>query len=160
MGKKLIQLRHNEIPIIRDELMEKQKGLCPICDRGIKDPCLDHSHTRRNRGSGLIRGVLCRACNVLVAKMENNCVRYGVVHMELPEVLKNMAKYLEQQDLPMIHPSEAPKPSLLKKTSYNKLKKIYDGKAKLPPYPTSRRLTKELERLFRKYELEPEFYKR
>ena len=157
---KPLQLRHNDIPVIRDELMEKQGGLCPICRRSIKDPCLDHSHTRRNRGSGLVRGVLCRACNVLVAKMENNCVRYGVVHMRLPEVLRSMASYLEQQDLPMIHPSEAPKPSLLKKTSYNKLKRVYDGRAKFPPYPASRRLTKELEKLFKKHDLEPEFYKR
>ncbi len=154
-----VQLKHSDVPSIRGDLLKQQNGVCPICNREIKDPCLDHSHTRRNKGSGLVRGVLCRACNVLVAKMENNCVRYGIVHMELPDVLRNMATYLEQTDLPMIHPSEAPKPKLLKKSSYNKLKKVYEGRAKFPPYPKSKRLTKDLERLFCKHELEPEFYK-
>ncbi len=154
-----IQLRQCDIPTVRNVLLTEQEGICPVCNREINDPCLDHSHTRRNEGSGLIRGVLCRACNVLVAKVENNCVRYGVVHMALPEVLRSMADYLEQPDLPMIHPSEAPKPKLLKKSSYNKLKKAYQGRAKLPPYPKSKRLTKELERLFCKHGLDPEFYK-
>lgn len=159
MIKKLIQLKHSDIPKIRKELLEQQNGICPVCDKSINSPALDHSHTRKVKGSGLVRGVVCRSCNVLIAKVENNCVRYGVQKEELTQVLRNMADYLEQDDLPMIHPSEAPKPRQLKKSSYNKLKKQYNGKTKFPPYPKSKRLTKELERLFKKNDLNPEFYK-
>ena len=59
----------------------------------------------------------------------------------------------------MLHPTEAPKLPKLKKSSYNKLKKVYDGRAKFPPYPASKKLIKALEKLFKKYNIEPKFYK-
>lgn len=41
------------------------------------------------------------------------------------------------------------------KKNYNKLKKAYTGKAKFPDYPSSKKLTKPLEKLFKEYEIEP-----
>jgi hypothetical protein len=153
------QLKSTEIPKLREKLLEKQNGICPICKRDIKDACLDHSHTKRIKGTGFIRGVLCRTCNVFIAKSENNCARYGIAQNDLPTILRSCAIYLERPHHPYIHPSERPKERKLKKSSYNKLRKSYSGKAKFPEYPKSGRLTKQLKQLFNKYNIEPEFYK-
>ena len=154
------QLKASDVPKLRKFLLnKKQDGKCPICTKEITDPCLDHSHIKRIRGSGLIRGVLCRTCNVFIAKSENNCTRYGIEQARLPFILRKCADYLEQAHLPYIHPSERPKDPLLKKASYNKLHKLYDGRAKFPEYPKSRKLTKKLAEIYAKYALTPEFYK-
>lgn len=53
-----------EIPAVREKLLKRQKGICPICKDQIKDPCLDHDHT-----TGAVRGVLCRNCNRVEGKV-------------------------------------------------------------------------------------------
>lgn len=158
---KIKVLGWGDISPLREALCEKQQGFCPICCRKINAPCLDHHHKKRIKGSGQIRGVLCRSCNVMLGKIENNCVRYSISQEELPEILRNMAKYLEQPHLPYIHPSDAPKQKLLMKSSYNKLKKIMKeapSKKKCPEYPKSGKLTKPLKALYKEYNLKPEFY--
>lgn len=157
------QLQSKDIPKVREKILKDQCGLCPICKREISDPCLDHHHKKKIKGTGLIRGVLCRSCNVFIAKAENNCVRYGILQIELPSILRNFADYLEQEHYPLIHPSEKPKTKILKKSAYNKLKKAYKGKAKFPLYRTRKNknvqtLTKPLKKLFEEYNIKPEFY--
>jgi hypothetical protein len=152
---KVEQLSWADVESIRSILSHEQQGICPICKKKLNNPCLDHQHTKKVKGSGQIRGVICRSCNVLLGKIENNCARYSVSQQELPKVLHNMAKYLEKEHLPYLHPSEAPKPKKLKKSSYNKLKAL---STKCPTYPRSGKLTKALERLYAEYEIEPEFY--
>lgn len=157
--KQLVQLRYKDVSVLRDKLLKKQKGICPICVLEIHDPCLDHSHRKKLNGTGLIRGVLCRTCNSLIAKIENNCSRFKISQKKLPKILCNISVYLEKDHLPYIHPTEKEKPKKLKKSSYNKLKKQYNGRAKFPKYPVTKKLTKKLEKLFIKCDLEPEFYK-
>lgn len=160
--RKLRQLKASDVPKLRKFLLKKQMGTCPICTKHIQDPCLDHSHIKRIGGSGLIRGVLCRTCNVFIAKSENNCTRYGIKQRDLPSILRACADYLERPHLKYIHPSEKPKEPRLKKQSYNKLFKAYKAigrRAKFPEYPKSRKLTKKLAELFELCEIEPEFYK-
>ncbi len=153
------QLKQKDIPELRTKLLEEQKEICPICKRKIKDPCLDHSHKKRIKGTGLVRGVLCRTCNIFLAKSENNCIRFGIPLNELPTVLRNMADYLEKEPFPFVHPLEAVKEPKLRKSSYNKLvKKLKKQNRKIPPYPKSGKLTKELALLFKKYNIEPTFY--
>jgi hypothetical protein len=86
-----------------------------------------------------------------------------IQHIDLPTFLRNLADYLEDNHLQdktlYIHPSEEVKEPKLKKSSYNKLKKLYSGKAKFPEFPKSGKLSKKLEELFSKYNLEPDFYK-
>lgn len=155
-----IQMKSKDLPIIRKQILGLQEGRCPICKNTINDPCLDHEHKKRIKGSGLVRGVLCRSCNVFIAKSENNCIRYGIPYSILPTILRNMADYLEQKQYPYIHPSEAPKPRKLKKQSYNNLvKRLSENGRKIPQYPRSGILTKRLEELFKKYSITPEFYK-
>lgn len=149
-----------DVPRLRKALLERQGGLCLICKGECKAPCLDHHHKKRVKGTGQIRGVLCRQCNVLIAKMENNCVRYGIDQEQLPRILRSMADYLEKPHHPYLHPSENAKAPRLKKSSYNQVAKllIKAGK-KAPEYPKSGKLIKSLEVAFHQFNLAPEYYK-
>ena len=154
------QLRQKDISSIRDKiLIEDQDGVCYICKRVPKRPTLDHHHQKRIKGTGLVRGVLDSNMNVFLAKIENNASRYAIKAEDLPEILRNVADYLEKDQYPYIHPSEAPKAPKLKKSSYNRLKKIYDLKRKFPEFPKSGKLTKGLTKIYEIYGIEPEFYK-
>ncbi len=107
-----------------------------------------------------MRGVVCSNCNIMIAKAENNCTRYGFSQEALPQILRSIANYLERPHLPYIHPSEAPPKKKLMKSSYNKLKKILESKGlKCPEMSKSGTLTKPLEKAFKQADLEPEFYK-
>ena len=160
------QLKHSEIAAYRAYLLRKQKGRCLICKKKTDRPCLDHHHKRKVKGTGQIRGVLCSNCNVFLAKIENNATRYAISQKDLPKILRSVAHYLEMPQLPYIHPSEAPKPKILKKSSFNKLikeMKRNDYSKKFPEYrvvknKNKQKLTKPLERLFIQFDIEPEFY--
>lgn len=153
------ELKTTEVQKFRKFLLHKQKGICPVCELKITDPVLDHSHKKRIGGSGKCRGVVCRTCNVFLAKSENNAVRYRIKIVDLPRILRNIAKYLEKPHLPYLHPSERNKPKKLKLSSYKKLQKAWDGKGIFPPYPERGGVTIKLTALFTKYGIEPEFYK-
>lgn len=153
-----MQLKNKDLLPLRKKLEKKQNNLCLICEKELSSPVLDHQHKKRIKGTGLIRGVLCRQCNVMLGKVENNCVRYSIKQNELPFILRNMANYLERKHLPYIHPSEAPKQKKLKKSSYKKLAKIIGDEQKVPDYPKSGKLTKSLKKLYLKYGVRPEFY--
>ena len=160
------QLKYKDIPDTTHYQLIRQKGRCPICHRKVRSPVLDHHHKKRIKGTGFVRGVLCRQCNVLVAKMENNTVRFGSDQRRLPNILRAMADYIESPPmahLKLIHPTEAEKPKKLQKSSYNKLKKAFFSKPcnkrKFPEYPKSGKLTKYLEILYNIYKMKPEYYK-
>jgi DNA-directed RNA polymerase subunit H (RpoH/RPB5) len=170
--KKVRQLKSSEVKKLRSYLIKKQKGLCLICKKKIKRPCLDHHHKKRVKGTGRIRGVLCSNCNIFLAKSENNSVRYAIERDKLPFILRQMAKYLERKQLPFIHPSEKPKAQIVTKQSFNALIKAmrHSGYSKkYPEYRTvtkknnvtknAQKLTKPLEKLFDEFGIEPKFYK-
>ena len=164
MPSKYECIKWEDIKTVRDALLIKQGGTCPICEREIRDgeACLDHHHKKRIKGTGKIRGVLCRTCNVLLGKMENNCVRYSVAHSDLPRVLRNMAAYMERRQLPYIHPSDRPKEPKIMRSSYNELcRRIASDQPsrRLPEYPKSGKLTKPLKKLYREIGMIPKFYK-
>jgi hypothetical protein len=57
-------------------LMEAQNGLCAICMEPMLRPRVDHDHK-----TGIVRGLLCHACNIKLAAIEdvdymNRAVRY------------------------------------------------------------------------------------
>lgn len=163
------QLKHSDIPKLRKWILnKKQNGECAVCGCVPLRPCLDHDHKKKIKGTGKIRGVLCNNCNVLIAKSENNCVRYGVSQSDLPRIFRAMADYLDKNQYPYIHPSEKPKAPLLTKASYNTLLKASlssETPRKIPEYKVGKKgkriqkLTKPLERLFEIYNITPEFYK-
>lgn len=156
------QLKAKDIQKFRAALLRKQNGKCLICNNPPNRPCLDHSHVKRIKGTGLVRAVVCSSCNVMIAKAENNCVRYGFTQAELPTILRSIANYLERSHLPYIHPSEAPKRKKLMKSSYNELKKVVKNSThnkKFPEFPKSGKLTIALKKLYTEYHIEPKFYK-
>ena len=154
------QLKAKDLKKFRSFVLKKQKGKCLICGNKPKRPCLDHSHKKRIKGTGLVRGVVCSNCNIMIAKAENNCTRYGFSQEVLPQILRSIANYLERPHLPYVHPSEAPPKKKLTKKSYNHMARILKEKGyKVPEYSKSGTLTKPLEKAFKQADLEPEFYK-
>lgn len=166
---KLVQLTINDIKPLRDELLKGQNGICPLTHQKIEEgnETLDHKHKMWKdeeigyKGVGLIRGVLDFRANAFEGKVFNIYRRLGLHKLVLlPDLLRNLADYLQKDCFPFIHPSEAPRPKLFKKSSYNKLVKVVNGRQKLPVYPKSRKLTKPLKILFEKYSVDVEYYKR
>jgi len=168
------QLKASDVPKLRKWLLKKQKGKCLICGKEPKTPCLDHAHKKKIKGSGLVRGVICSPCNIFLAKSENNCVRYGIKIIDLPHILRRVAKYLEQEHLPYIHPSEKIKEPVLTIRNFKKLATAYIKKypnRKPLQYvyskPTKKRKTKQprqklnkkLAELYDEFGIKPEFFK-
>lgn len=60
-----------------DTMKEKQGGRCAICER-LKRLCIDHDHN-----TGIVRGLLCYACNGQLHLMENF----------LPQAQRYLSKY-------------------------------------------------------------------
>lgn len=67
-----------------DELNEKQKGLCKICNK--KNDVYHKLYVDHNHLTGEIRGLLCRACNAAIGMFKDN-----------PYLLRQAAMYLEEK---------------------------------------------------------------
>ena len=140
---------------LKAELLNKTK-ICPLCENEITKPVLDHQHmtskeTIGQNGAGLVRGVICLACNTMLGKVENNAKRFQIKDLVL--YLKNTIKYLEQPNLPYVHSTESKRlKETLKKSDYNRMVKDYSlksGKPKewiLQKYPYNKYLTKNLKK--------------
>ena len=162
-----IQLKRSDLPRVKNEILEKQNNKCMICHREFSDkiiPCVDHQHRFRKTdevGSHtaclLIRGVLCRSCNIIDGKCFNACRRYGFSVEQIPELLMNLSKYYSSQPTTnYIHPNEAPKKPIVSKRQYNVLKKQCEkDKIKYPIYKKKQKLTKKLQTLFNRYDIDP-----
>lgn len=174
---KLIQLKQKDIPKYRELIIKEQQGLCAICKETLpidekNGISLDHQHRTKNEpigqnGAGLIRGVLCRDCNVFEGKIWNNSKRYGKFKT-LPQFLRAVADYLEKDNYPYIHPTEQEKPKYISKrqynllvkahnTAHNNLKEIKNPKnpKEIPPFPEKRKPSQKLLNLFAKYNISP-----
>lgn len=82
----------NQVSIVRDILLEKQGGRCPICGIDLiqfvpaKDRVVDHCHI-----TGRIRAVLCRNCNGIEGKiynLANRAKRQGTVKTWVVSLLR------------------------------------------------------------------------
>lgn len=79
-----------------DKILTHQRGVCFACGRPSvkKRLSTDHSHE-----TGLLRGLLCHACNALLGKIENNFKRYGLHKIEgltVIRVVLRLALYLQE----------------------------------------------------------------
>ena len=164
--KQFIQVKQNELKLIRSKIHTSQSGVCPILKKKfpLEDMVVDHQHCSKaetigKNGAGLIRGVIQRQANSIEGKFINAFRRYGLHnHITISDFLRNLADYLDRKPTNYIHPTERVKQPALQRSSYNKLKKVYNGRAALPPYPRSGKLTIKLRALFNKYRIKPEFY--
>ena len=106
---KAVHLTRADIKPMRELIAEEQHNICPMCQRPLDNPCLDHFHRERLGGTGHVRGVLCRGCNALLGKIENNCRRNKVPLEMLPVVLANTALYLQKEPHPLLFPAKPTK---------------------------------------------------
>lgn len=74
---------------------------CPLVEYKTSNWVVDHNHT-----SGFVRGVVSSEGNVLLGRIENAYKRLsrGAKRASQPTILRNMASYLEQDDLQLLHP--------------------------------------------------------
>ncbi len=162
---KLKQLKYKDIAPLREKLLKEQFNKCDICGCEIDEKSgssLDHQHKLKSEpcgkdGGGLVRGVLCRNCNVWEGKIWNGTRRYRQPKnvQDRIEMLKELINYYEKGTLDLIHPTEKPKAPKVSKRNYNKLIKLYNGRRKPPEYPKSGKLTIGLRALFEEYGIEP-----
>jgi len=165
----LHQLKSKDIINIREEILKEQEGFCALCGCEINESTgisLDHQHGNKSDingedGKGLIRGVLCRSCNVLEGKIWNNMRRFLQPQnvQERIEWLESLIEYYSKDNYPLIHPLEEPKSPKISKRQYNKCKKYfkenYTGRKKFPEYPKSGKLNKSLKAWFDLYNINP-----
>jgi len=161
--KELIQLKGKDVKALRDKLLEDQGGICPLCKMPINEgeATLDHQHKTASeeigvQGAGLVRGVLCRNCNSAEGGILSKYKRAGVYLKDYPQFLRNLADYLEQENLQYIHPKEAPKTPLMGKLAFNKLKKAYAikyPKRKPLVFPKNKKLSKRWVDLFDEFNI-------
>jgi hypothetical protein len=170
------ELTQKELSELRNKLYN---GTCPICGRTteLKEMSLDHIHGSHKsiypETNKLCRDLICSDCNVLIGKIENQFLRSSKKFKEnsnLSNILRNIADYIEKYssienfEEYFIHPTEW-KPKKLKKSWFNKLNKLYKEriknsnlKKKELKYPSSGKLTKEIEKWSKEFNLEPEYY--
>ena len=163
----IIQLKASDIKPLKEKWYSEQNGICPILKKEypLEKFVIDHLHKLKSEEAGVDGKGCCRLAiefraNALEGKITNNFKRLGLdKEIDLPSFLRNLADCLEnnhlQDDILYIHPNEKPPEQTVSKKNYNKLKKVYTGKAKFPEYPQSKKLTKPLEKLFIEYEIEP-----
>jgi hypothetical protein len=163
--KDMKQLKSTEVTDLRNEILASQNGNCGLCNEPINENTgysLDHQHktskeTIGEDGAGLVRGVLCRACNVWEGKIWNNTQRYRQPKNVKDRIgmLSALIQYYEKGTYNIIHHTEKAKEPTVSKRNYNKLMKTYTGKKKFPEYPKSGKLTLALQMLFEEYEIPP-----
>lgn len=162
------QLKSSDIKEVRTELLKEQNFKCKLCNKEIKENdkiALDHQHMTKSEivgedGAGLVRGVLCLACNCMEGKVWNNAQRYIQADsvQDRIDFLEKLIIYYKKDNLKLIHPNEKPKEKAVSKRNYNKLKKSYilsNKKRKFPEYPKSEKLTKVLSLLFNEFDIKP-----
>lgn len=159
MSSNPIQLKPSELDTVRQELLKKQNNKCILCERdfaGDLIACVDHDHV-----SGHVRAVLCTWCNANAGKIEQRANR-AKQNLTSMAWLMNFYKYITADHTNYLHPSEIPKKPKVKKTSFNKMIKLFKEKypkKKVPDYPKSGTLTKSLEKLFEEFNIEDVHYK-
>ena len=75
-------------------------GRCPILNDRKSDWVVDHCHK-----TGMVRGVISRMGNSLLGKIENYLYRRcGQPPETFPDILRNIADYLEREQFDVLHP--------------------------------------------------------
>lgn len=85
------RLKNSELSAVKRELIKRQKGLCPICNKSlltcrINNVVVDHNHT-----TGAVRGALHRGCNAMEGKVKNFLMTWGKCN-----TLQDMVRTLER----------------------------------------------------------------
>ncbi|MFT6908446.1 MAG: hypothetical protein ACJAS1_005147 [Oleiphilaceae bacterium] len=82
-----LKLKSTDIKQYRENSIEAQNGICPLCEGELQDSVQDHDHK-----SGHCRDVLCRSCNALEGKIINAINRFAKGG-NAEVFLENLVKY-------------------------------------------------------------------
>lgn len=163
-------LKFSEVQETRDEILKEQGGVCAICKQIPGDGAsLDHQHKLKSQdlykdGAGLVRGVLCRNCNVMEGKIWNNTQRYNSARTVQDRInfLESLVEYYKKENYNILHPTEVPK-FILMKSDFNKLQKFYKEyftkefpRRKFVQLSYSKQPTKKLQEVIDKWNVENE----
>ena len=170
-GETLKQMKQKDVKPLREELIKKEGGKCPVSGLDITngDACLDHAHEHSQVSEtveGQVRGVLHKYANSLEGAWRSKYRRSGLADfITFEELLLNMYTYLTENRELYLHPSHAPGPRKLMKSSYRELERevkkanqYLEKPIKMPEYPKSGRCTKKLCELFEKFGIYPRYY--
>jgi hypothetical protein len=156
-------LKQKDIKPLREKLWKQNNFCCPICKRELdqSELALDHDHD-----TTLIRNTICKRCNSLEGALKAKWKRSGLMkHISFVDFLTSLSEYLNNDQLPFIHPMHTAKPRKLMKSSYNELKREVEKantylkkQIKIPDYPKSKRLTKKLKEIYDKFGIYPRYY--
>ena len=106
MGRIVEKLKYTEVKVLREELRNKNMGICPICQEALspEEAALDHCHK-----TGHIRNTIHKDCNILLGKIENYIGRYGKRLRDpviLDTALTNIVSYIiEDYRINPYHPT-------------------------------------------------------
>lgn len=89
-----MRLTHSAVKQVRDARWIKAGKRCELCGDPLPQASavLDHCHKM-----GWVRGSICRGCNSLLGKLENNAPRFGV--KDIIKWAYGAAKYLERNQV-------------------------------------------------------------
>lgn len=97
------RIKRSQIPAFRDKYAKKQKYICPICERSLKNltQTLDHCHK-----TGRLRGTLCNNCNGLEGKLTAIIARLDVSGIGFDKIIENIFNWRHPSNLKKpIHPN-------------------------------------------------------
>jgi len=176
-----IEMKQKDIKPLKEKLWLRNNKKCPVLDKEIPldKMALDHIHKAKNEeysiNKGVIRESLYWKCNSVLGKLENSLKRVGLTNEEgfdIGTFLRNAADYfdrgayIDEDGNCYVHPNEVKKEPKVSKRQYNKCKKLYEKedfvpkrknhkKKTFPSYPKSGKLTKDLKKMFEKYDINP-----
>lgn len=93
------RLRPKDIKPYREQYAQEQNNICPLCNKEIQDPVLEHDHK-----SGMLRGTTCRKCNSALGAIENAGKRFGIALQDLIQITKNFESHINNTK-PILHPT-------------------------------------------------------
>ena len=128
----LYYLSQSDLKKLRDYFATNNVIFCPILKKkiDIDKTVVDHQHKLKSeepdKDRGQVRAILEFRANAMAGKIENLYKRYGF-HKEdisLPELLRNIADYLENDSITFEHPEDQNKIYLIHPNEVPKRKKV------------------------------------
>lgn len=88
------KLTQAEVKVVRDTMVKKQGGKCPLCGKSLAGgkAVVDHCHDK-----GTVRSALCRNCNGIEGRVRTCAIR-AASKVGMHEWLLNLAQYWKHHD--------------------------------------------------------------
>ena len=124
----MVKMEEKDIPQVRDMLIKKQEGICPICGKSLArtlrvNIVIDHDHS-----TGIVRAAIHRGCNRVEGSVWGTVSRWGKASniLQVKEVLMRLIAFWELHKTPQTdiiyykHKTKAEKAAAYRKKVRNK----------------------------------------